>query len=353
MPTKTEFSGVLACPAPLPAVDRVLLGHGSGGKLSAQLVERVFLPAFGNPTLDQLNDQATFAIDGVRLAMTTDSFVVKPLFFPGGDIGSLAVHGTVNDLAMGGAQPLFLSVAFILEEGLPMESLRRIVDSMHRAAHAAGVQIVTGDTKVVEQGKGDGLFINTTGIGVVPTGLLLGSEKAHPGDKIILSGSIGDHGIAILAQREGLEFETTIESDSAPLHKLVDAMLGTGAAIRCMRDPTRGGLSSSLNEIATRSQVGMEIEEEAILVREEVRGACEMLGLDPLYVANEGKMIAIVEAEAAERVVEAMRENVYGREARVIGTVTDQHRGTVVMKTSFGTTRIVDMLAGDQLPRIC
>lgn len=353
MPTKTEFNGMLTCPAPLPAVDRVLLGHGSGGKLSAQLVERVFLPAFGNPTLDQLNDQATFSIDGVRLAMTTDSFVVKPLFFPGGDIGSLAVHGTVNDLAMGGAQPLFLSVAFILEEGLPMDELKRIVDSMHRAAHAAGVQIVTGDTKVVEQGKGDGLFINTTGIGVVPNGLLLGSEKARPGDKIILSGSIGDHGIAILAKREGLEFETTIESDSAPLHKLVDAMLGTGVAIRCMRDPTRGGLSSSLNEIATRSQVGMEIEEEAILVREEVRGACEMLGLDPLYVANEGKMIAIVEPSAAERVVEAMRENVYGRDARVIGTVTDQHRGTVVMKTSFGTTRIVDMLAGDQLPRIC
>ncbi|HWR13604.1 MAG TPA: hydrogenase expression/formation protein HypE [Terriglobales bacterium] len=351
MSTKTELT--ITCPAPIPAGDKILLGHGSGGKLSAQLVERVFLPAFGNPTLDQLNDQATFAIDGVRLAMTTDSFVVKPLFFPGGDIGSLAVHGTVNDLAMGGAQPLFLSVAFILEEGLPMESLQKIADSMHRAADAAGVQIVTGDTKVVEQGKGDGLFINTSGIGVVPNGLMLGSEKAKPGDKIILSGSIGDHGIAILAQREGLEFETTIESDTAPLHKLVDAMLGTGAAIRCMRDPTRGGLSSSLNEIATRSQVGMMIEEEQIVVREEVRGACEMLGLDPLYVANEGKMISIVEAAAADRVVAAMRENVYGREARVIGTVTEKHPGTVVMRTAFGTTRIVDMLAGDQLPRIC
>jgi hydrogenase expression/formation protein HypE len=352
MPTKTD-APVFVCPAPIPAVDRVLLGHGSGGKLSSQLVERVFLPAFGNPTLDQLNDQATFAIDGVRLAMTTDSFVVKPLFFPGGDIGSLAVHGTVNDLAMGGAQPLYLSVAFILEEGLPMESLQKIADSLHRAAHAAGVQIVTGDTKVVEQGKGDGLFINTTGIGVVPSGLLLGSERAEPGDKIILSGSLGDHGIAILAQREGLEFETTIESDSAPLHKLVDAILGTGAAVRVMRDPTRGGLSSSLNEIATRSQIGMVIEEETILVREEVRGACEMLGLDPLYVANEGKMIAIVEPDAADRVVAAMRTNIYGCEARVIGTVVDKHPGTVVMKTTFGTTRIVDMLAGDQLPRIC
>jgi hydrogenase expression/formation protein HypE len=351
--TETEFSGVLTCPAPIPARDRILLGHGSGGKLSAQLVERVFLPAFGNPTLDQLNDQATFDIDGVRLAMTTDSFVVKPLFFPGGDIGSLAVHGTVNDLAMGGAQPLYLSVAFILEEGLPMDVLQRVADSLHRAAHAAGVQIITGDTKVVEQGKGDGLFINTTGIGVVPKGLLLGSERARPGDKIILSGSIGDHGIAILARREGLEFESAIESDTAPLHKLVDAMLGTGAAIRCMRDPTRGGLSSSLNEIAMRSQVGMVIEEEQIIVREEVRGACEMLGLDPLYVANEGKLIAIVEPKAAESVVKAMRRNVYGRDTRIVGTIVDKHPGTVVMKTTFGTTRIVDMLAGDQLPRIC
>jgi hydrogenase expression/formation protein HypE len=351
--SKESFTGVLNCPIPLSAVERVLLGHGSGGKLSAQLVERVFLPAFGNPTLDQLNDQATFSIDGVRLAMTTDTFVVKPLFFPGGDIGSLAVHGTVNDLAMGGAQPLYLSVAFILEEGLPLETLERVADSLRRAAHAANVQIVTGDTKVVEQGKGDGLFINTTGIGLVPNGLTLGSDQARPGDKIILSGTLGDHGIAILAKREGLEFETTIESDSAPLHGLVDAIFATGATLRCMRDPTRGGLSSSLNEIATRSHVGMVIEEEQMPVREEVRGACELLGLDPLYVANEGKMIAIVEPSAADRVVDAMRNHIYGRDARIIGTVVDQHRGTVVMKTSFGTTRIVDMLAGDQLPRIC
>ena len=353
MPTKPEFNGVLTCPVPLPAREKVLLGHGSGGKLSAQLVERIFLPAFGNPTLDQLNDQATFSIDGVRLAMTTDSFVVKPLFFPGGDIGSLAVHGTVNDLAMGGAQPLYLSVAFILEEGLPLDTLQRVTESLQRAAHAAGVQIVTGDTKVVEQGKGDGLFINTTGIGVVPGGLILGSDQARPGDVIVLSGSLGDHGIAILAQREGLEFETTIESDSAPLHGLVDAILATGATIRCMRDPTRGGLSSSLNEIAVRSHIGMVIDEENIPVHEEVRGACELLGLDPLYVANEGKMIAIVEPAAVGMVIEAMRGHVYGREARIIGTVVDQHRGTVVMKTTFGTTRIVDMLSGDQLPRIC
>ncbi len=353
MPTKSQFDGALACPAPLPAVDRVLLGHGSGGKLSAQLMERIFLPAFGNPTLDQLNDQATVAINGVRLAMTTDTFVVKPLFFPGGDIGSLAVHGTVNDLAMGGAQPLYLSVAFILEEGLPLETLQRITESLQTAAQKAAVQIVTGDTKVVEQGKGDELFINTTGIGLVPNGLMLGSAQARPGDKIILSGPLGDHGIAILAQREGLEFETTITSDSAPLHGLVQTILATGAAIRCMRDPTRGGLSSSLNEIAAKSNVGMVIEEEHIPVREEVRGACELLGLDPLYVANEGKMIAIVEPSAANTIVEAMRAYEYGREARVIGTVVDQHRGTVIMKTTFGTTRIVDMLAGDQLPRIC
>ena len=353
MATKTQFDGTLACPAPLPAVERVLLGHGSGGKLSAQLLERIFLPAFTNPTLDQLNDQATFSINGMRMAMTTDSFVVSPLFFPGGDIGSLAVHGTVNDLAMGGAQPLYLSVAFILEEGLPLETLERVVDSLRHAASKAGVQIVTGDTKVVEQGKGDGLFINTTGIGLVPNGLVLGSERARPGDKIVLSGPLGDHGICILAQREGLEFETTIKSDSAALHGLVKCILETGGAIRCMRDPTRGGLSSALNEIASRSEVGMVIEEEQIPAREEVRGACELLGLDPLYVANEGKMIAIVEPSAADKIVQAMRSHEHGREARVIGTVVEQHRRTVVMKTSFGTTRIVDMLAGDQLPRIC
>ena len=353
MPTKTQFDGTLTCPAPLPAVERVLLGHGSGGKLSAQLLEHVFLPAFSNPTLDQLNDQATFSINGMRMAMTTDSFVVNPLFFPGGDIGSLAVHGTVNDLAMGAAQPLYMSVAFILEEGLEMETLHRVVESLHQAASGAGVQIVTGDTKVVERGKGDGLFINTTGIGLIPNGFVLSSERAQPGDKIILSGTLGDHGICILAQREGLEFETTIESDSAPLHGLVSTILATGGQIRCMRDPTRGGLSSSLNEIASRSQVGMVIEEEQIPVREEVRGACELLGLDPLYVANEGKMIAVVEPHSAERVVEAMRSHDYGREARVIGTVVEHHPGTVVMKTTFGTTRIVDMLAGDQLPRIC
>lgn len=343
----------LTCPTPLTTRDRILLGHGSGGKLSAELVRDVFLPAFGNPTLAQLNDQAVVSINGSRLAITTDSFVVNPLFFPGGDIGSLAVHGTINDLAMGGARPLFLSVAFILEEGLAMETLQRVVASLQRAARDAGVQVVTGDTKVVEKGKGDELFINTTGIGIVPEGLELSADRAQPGDKVILSGYIGDHGIAILAQREGLEFETTIESDSAALHSLVASMLKMSAAIRCMRDPTRGGLSSTLNEIAEQSRVGIEIEEEKIPIREDVRGACEMLGLDPLYVANEGKLVAIVAQDAADELVKTMREHPLGKEARIIGTVMDKNAGLVTMRTTLGTTRIVDMLAGDQLPRIC
>ncbi|HET8827012.1 MAG TPA: hydrogenase expression/formation protein HypE [Terriglobales bacterium] len=365
----------LTCPAPLKTRDRILLGHGSGGKLSAELVRDIFLPAFGNPTLAQLNDQAVVQVNGSRLAITTDSFVVKPLFFPGGDIGSLAVHGTINDLAVGGAQPLFLSVAFILEEGLSMETLQRVVNSLRSAANDAGVQIVTGDTKVVEKGKGDDLFINTTGIGIMPEGLELSADQAQPGDKVILSGYIGDHGIAILAQREGLEFETTIKSDSAALHGLVVEMLkvkydgGTpllggvasssnsapraATSIRCMRDPTRGGLSSTLNEIAGQSRVGIEIEEEMIPVRDDVRGACEMLGLDPLYVANEGKLVAIVVPDAAGELVKTMRQHPLGREARIIGTVTDKNAGLVTMRTTLGTTRIVDMLAGDQLPRIC
>jgi hydrogenase expression/formation protein HypE len=279
--------------------------------------------------------------------------VVKPLFFPGGDIGSLAVHGTVNDLAMGGAQPIVLSAAFILEEGLSMDVLRRVVRSMHEATAACGVQIVTGDTKVVEKGSGDQLFINTTGIGLVPDGLNLSANRARPGDKVLLSGAIGDHGIAILAQREGLEFESRIESDSAALHGLVAGMLAVTQHIRCMRDPTRGGVSSSLNEIAAQSGVGIELIESEILVREEVRGACEMLGLDPLYVANEGKLIAIVAPEVAEVLFAAMRQHPLGKEARIIGTVSAQQKGLVTMRTALGTTRIVDLLPGDQLPRIC
>ena len=343
----------ITCPTPLPAKDTILLGHGSGGKLSADLVREVFLPAFHNPALAQLNDQALVNVAGTRLAFSTDSFVVKPLFFPGGDIGSLAVHGTINDLAMGGATPLFLSAAFIIEEGLSIEVLRRVVTSMQRAARIAGVQIVTGDTKVVEKGSGDGLFINTSGIGLVPEDVRLSANQARPGDKVILSGFIGDHGVAILAQREGLEFETTIESDSAALHSLVTDMLTVTNEIRCMRDPTRGGLSSALNEIAAQSQAGIELREDAIPVREEVRGACEMLGLDPMYVANEGKLVAIVAPGVADAVVNVMRRNTLGREARIIGSVNQDRRGLVTMRTGLGTTRIVDMLAGDQLPRIC
>ena len=344
---------MLSCPVPLPARDTILLGHGSGGKLSAELLREVFLPALGNPVLDRLEDQAVLTLHGGRLAFTTDSFVVKPLFFPGGDIGSLAVHGTVNDLAMGGAQPIALSAAFILEEGFPVAELRRIVDSMATAAARVGVSVVAGDTKVVEKGSGDGVFITTTGIGLVMPGVDLSASHARPGDAVILSGPIGDHGIAILTQREGLELESAVESDSAPLHTLVESILGVTLAVRCMRDPTRGGLASTLNEIAAQSKVGIAIEETAIPVHDAVRGACELLGLDPLYVANEGKLVAVVPAEFADAVVAAMRAHPLGGEARVIGRVVELHLGRVTMRTAFGTTRVVDLLAGDQLPRIC
>jgi len=343
----------LDCPLPLPAKDRILLGHGSGGKLSAELLRDVFLPVFRSPVLNRLDDQAVIEIGGARLAFTTDSFVVKPLFFRGGDIGSLAVHGTVNDLAMCGATPLYLSAAFILEEGFETAALRRISESMARAAEAAGVEIVTGDTKVVEKGSGDGVFINTTGIGLVPPGLNLSAANARPGDRVLLSGTLGDHGIAILSEREGIAFDTPAESDSAALHTLVRDMLVATDGIRAMRDPTRGGLASTLHEIAAQSGVGMALEETAIPVREEVRGACEMLGLDPLYVANEGKLVAIVAPDSADAALAAMRRHPLGAQASIIGTVTSAHRGMVTMKTAFGTTRLVNMLAGDQLPRIC
>ena len=353
MPRTASDPTSFVCPAPLATKDRVLLGHGSGGRLSAQLLRDVFLPLFSNPVLDRMDDQAIVEIGGLRLAFTTDSFVVKPLCFPGGDIGSLAVHGTINDLAMGGARPLFLSAGFILEEGLPMETLQRVACSMAEAARGAGVTIITGDTKVVEKGKGDGLFINTTGIGVVPDGVQLSSSQAQPGDRVILSGPIGDHGIAILAKREGLEFETEIVSDSAPLHNMVAAMLAASTEIRCLRDPTRGGVSGALNEIAAQSGVSIQMEELQISVRDAVKGACELLGLDPLYVANEGKLLAIVAPEAAEAVLKAMRGDPLGTQAAIIGTVGDLRAGLVTMKTAFGSTRIVDLLAGDQLPRIC
>lgn len=343
----------LSCPVDVRPKDRIVLGHGSGGRLSAELLHDIFLPQFSNAVLDRMDDQAIFEVDGTQLAFTTDSFVVKPLFFPGGDIGSLAVHGTVNDLAMGGARPLVLSAAFILEEGFPTDDLRRIAASMAEAARNAKVLIVTGDTKVVERGKGDGLFINTSGIGVVAEGVRLSAGQARPGDVVIVSGYLGDHGIAIMAQREGLEFETDIKSDSAPLHELVAVMLAVSKGIRCLRDPTRGGLSSALNEIADQSGVSIHIDESAIPIRDEVRGACELLGLDPLYVANEGKLVAIVAPESAYAVLAAMREHERGRGSAIIGSVGAQRAGTVTMRTVFGSTRIVDLLAGDQLPRIC
>lgn len=342
-----------SCPAPVPAGDKILLAHGSGGRLSGELIRDVFLAALGNPVLARLDDQAVVSANGLRLAFTTDSFVVSPLFFPGGDIGALAVHGTVNDLAMGGAQPLCLSAAFILEEGLPMETLQRVVQSLRQAAAHVGVDIVTGDTKVVERGSADGLFINTSGIGLVPEGVHLSADQARPGDRILLSGSLGEHGIAVLARREGLAIEGPVESDTAALHTMVSDILASTRRVRCLRDPTRGGLASTLNEIAQRSGVGMLIDERAIPLREEVKGACELLGLDPLYVANEGKLVAVVEASVAEEVLAAMQRHPLGRRARVIGSVDEFDPGVVKMRTTLGTTRLVDMLTGDQLPRIC
>src|SRR5581483_2661350 len=332
---------------------QIVLGHGSGGKLSAQLIENVFLPAFRNPLLDKLDDQAVFEINGSRLAFTTDAFVVTPLFFPGGDIGRLAVNGTVNDLAMSGARPLYLAAAFILEEGLSTEELRRIVRSMSEAAQEAGVQLVAGDTKVVNRGKGDKIFISTTGIGIVEKPVNISAARATLGDKIILSGYIGDHGMAILSQRENLEFEGVIESDCAALHLLVNEMLEASPEIHCLRDPTRGGVATVLNEIAARSKAGMLLQETAIPVHDTVRGACEILGLDPMYVANEGKLIALVPAETADAIIARMRLNPLGYDARVIGEVVDEHPGMVLMQTEIGGTRVLNTLFGEQLPRIC
>jgi hydrogenase expression/formation protein HypE len=342
-----------SCPLPITQQEQIVLGHGSGGKLSAQLIESVFLPAFNNPTLNKLDDQAVLQINGSRLAFTTDAFVVTPLFFPGGDIGRLAINGTVNDLAMSGARPLYLAAAFILEEGLATDELRRIVQSMSESARDAGVQLVAGDTKVVNRGKGDKIFISTTGIGVIEKAVNISADRATPGDKIILSGFIGDHGMAILSQRENLEFEGVIESDCAALHQLVNDMLEASLDIHVLRDPTRGGVATVLNEIAQRSKTGMLLRETDIPVHETVRGACEILGLDPMYVANEGKLVAIVPAQDADVVVDRMHQNPLGRDARVIGEVVREHAGMVLMQTEIGGTRVVDTLFGEQLPRIC
>jgi len=399
--------------------DRILLAHGSGGELSHELVERLFLRYFDNLILAHLDDSAVVEVGGgmqeargkkqeaefvrpascilhpascilhpdpdARLAFTTDSYVVSPIFFPGGDIGKLAVCGTVNDLAMSGATPFYLSAGFILEEGLELADLERVVASMAATAQVAGVQIVTGDTKVVDRGKADRLFINTAGIGVVPVGVEISGDQVRPGDVIILSGTIGDHGMTIMSQREGLRFDSPLESDCAPLNGLVAAMLDAlpspfppriggdregaggprgglppqswggqrGAAIHCLRDPTRGGLATALNEVAGKSGVGIEIEEQAVPVRDAVRAACELLGLDPLYVANEGKLVAFVAPEVADEVLAAVRAHEYGREAAIIGRVTAEHAGRVVLRTALGARRILDMLVGEQLPRIC
>jgi len=346
-------AGTPACPIPSPKSEVIVLGHGSGGRLTAELVRNVFLSALTNPVLDRLNDGAELRLGSNRLVFTTDSFVVSPLRFPGGDIGSLAVNGTINDLAVMGAQPLGLSAAFILEEGFAIGDLQPIVQSMRDAADCAGVSVVTADTKVVEHGKADGLFITTSGIGVIPDGVQLDPTQVRPGDAILASGPIGDHGIAVMSAREGLEFQTTIISDSASLHGLVASMLETEGAIRCMRDATRGGVATVINELAQGASAEITIEEPAVPVRDAVRAACEILGLDPLYVACEGRLVAIVDGGHADRVLAAMLRHPLGAEARRIGSVTKKGEGRVLLRTAFGTTRLLNILEGAQLPRIC
>jgi hydrogenase expression/formation protein HypE len=333
---------------------RVDLSHGAGGRATAQLIDEIFRPAFDNPLLDAGNDHASFDIPAGRMVMSTDAYVISPLFFPGGDIGSLAVHGTINDVAMSGAQPLHLAASYIIEEGFPLAELARIAASMGRAAHKAGIAIVTGDTKVVERGKGDGVFITTTGIGIAPPGIDLSGDRARPGDRVILSGSIGDHGVAIMSLRSNLGFETEILSDSAALHDLVAEMVRVaGPHLRLLRDPTRGGLAATLNEVAHQSGVGIVLEERTIPVHEAVAAACELLGLDPLTVANEGKLVAVVAPAAADHLLNAMQAHPLGREATIIGDIIADDQRFVQMKTAFGGGRIVDWLAGEQLPRIC
>jgi hydrogenase expression/formation protein HypE len=333
--------------------DKILLDHGSGGKISHRMTQDLLLPAFDNPILSELNDGAIFELHGLRLGFSTDSYTVDPIFFPGGNIGELAVYGTVNDLAMCGAEPAYLSAALIIEEGFALDQLEAIVSAMSRAAEHAGVTVVTGDTKVVPRGAADRIFINTSGIGVIPSGVQVGSRQARPGDRVLLSGTIADHGVSVLASREGLSFQTSVQSDTAPLNHMVRGMLAVGPGIHALRDPTRGGLGTALNEIAEKSGVGVRIREDRIPVKAEVAGLCELLGLDPLYLANEGKLIAFVAPEDADAVLAAMRQDPYGREAVLIGEATAEHPGKVVMATRIGGTRIVDMLAGEQLPRIC
>lgn len=353
------------CPRPLQNYPAIVMGHGAGGKMMSDLIEHLFAPAFDNEWLGQMADSAALDLPAGRLAFTTDSFVVSPLFFPGGNIGELAVYGTVNDLAMRGARPLFLSAGFILEEGLPMETLGKVVSAMAAACKKAGVKVAAGDTKVVQKGHGDGLYLNTSGLGLIPRGLDISPQNARPGDRVLVSGTMGDHGMAVLSVREGLAFESSIRSDTAPLHGLVETMLAAGKAsnpsddsegfqpIHCLRDATRGGLAAVLNELAAASKAGIEFDERAVPVRAEVRAACEMLGLDPFYIANEGKLVAIVEERAAEEILLAMRSHEFGRDAALIGRVVAEHPGLVTAKTEIGGTRVVDLPAGELLPRIC
>ena len=342
-----------ACPFPIQEYPNVLLAHGGGGKLMHQLIGKMFLPAFRNPLLDQQHDASVFELAGQRLAMTTDSYVVRPLFFPGGDLGSMAVHGTVNDLAMAGARPLYISTAFIIEEGLPMETLWKIISSMQEAARKAGVQIITGDTKVVDKGKGDGLFLNTTGIGIVEHSLKIAPKSLRPGDVILVSGDVGRHGMAIMAVREGLEFESVIQSDSAPLADDVLKLLGAGIEVHCLRDLTRGGLTSVLNEIAEAANLSLQVEEKLIPVREDVRAACEILGLDPFQVACEGRFAAFVAERDADRALQILSKMPTSAGAAIIGRVSDQKAPKVLLKSVIGPQRILDMASGEQLPRIC
>lgn len=351
--TKTKISGTFTCPIPKNEYDKILLAHGGGGRLSHQLISKMFLPQFNNQLLNTLHDCAVFNLSGQRLAFTTDSYIIQPIFFPGGNIGELAINGTVNDLSVGGAKPIYLSAAFIIEEGFPIEDLWKIVLSMKEAADKAGILIVTGDTKVVERGKGDKIFINTSGIGIVDENIDISPRNCRPGDVIIINGSIADHGISIMSAREGLSFETEIVSDTAPLNGLIQSVLSVSKNVHMMRDPTRGGLASILKEIATSGNVGIEIDENKIPIKEEVKAACELLGFDPLYVANEGKLVLFAAEEDSKRILEVMKSHPYGKDSEIIGKVVNEHAGTVVMKTLIGSKRIIEMITGDQLPRIC
>jgi len=351
MASPPEFTA--SCPLPIANYPNVLLAHGGGGRLMQQLLDKLFLPAFRNPALDQAHDGARLELNGLRLAFTTDSYVVRPLFFPGGDIGTLAINGTVNDLAMCGARPRWLSAGFILEEGLPMETLWRVVQSMQRAAQAAGVELVTGDTKVVDKGKEDGLFLNTAGLGVIEHPQTIAPSQVRPGDAVLLSGDVGRHGMAIMSVREGLAFEGAIESDCAPLVAPVMGLLDAGLEVHCLRDLTRGGLTSALNEIAETARLQIDIEETAVPVREDVQGACEILGLDPLYVANEGRFVAFIPEPEADRALEVLRGHAVCQGACRIGRVTAESAGLVTLRSRIGARRILDRLSGEQLPRIC